>query len=518
MKKKSDFRAGHDKDMDLYRLSNGETSEEMESFYRNMTDNIPAIIWMTQKDGSCIYLNRLWYDFTGQKPEQALGFGWLDAIHPDDRKNALNTFLEVNKKEGFVSIEYRLKDKKGEYKWHQDSGQPVFKHGEFDGYIGIVIDIHSRKQAEETLRQSEAWYKTYAEAMPQMAFIADPEGNIIYYNQRWFNYTAGMEGTTGWGWMDKPIHHPDDLERTIEKWTHSLKTGEPYEIEYRLRRYDGQYRWHLGRAMPVTNHEGKTELWIGTNTDIHQQKTTENSLEEAIANLESKNQKLRKARKLRQSLLNIIAHDLRGPIGNMFLTLDILDSVKEQKDREMILANLRKMVIQQEKIIEGLSEIVQVETFEKARYMKINLQKITDEIINEFQNTLEKLDARIICDFNDLPVIVHVESFVFSILKNLISNAIKYRSEDRPPKIEIKSKRQDNYALIEIKDNGSGIDLKRYSKNLFQPFQRFSSKEEGTGIGLYIVKNLIEGNDGKIKVKSQPGTGTTFFCYFKEFE
>lgn len=111
--------------------------------------------------------------------------------------------------------------------------------------------------------------------MPQMAFIANAEGEILFFNKRWYDYIGNIEGTEGEGWKDKHILHPDDLKRTIIQWEHSVRTGKTYDIEYRLRRDDGQYRWHLGRANPVRNKKGEIVKWVGTNTDIHDQKTSQ---------------------------------------------------------------------------------------------------------------------------------------------------------------------------------------------------------------------------------------------------
>ncbi|RYZ72293.1 MAG: PAS domain S-box protein, partial [Proteobacteria bacterium] len=111
------------------------------------------------------------------------------------------------------------------------------------------------------------------DALPQMIFQADANGDILAYNRRWYDYIGDLDLTEGWGWKDKPIHHPEDLDRTVARWKHSVTTVEPYEIEYRLRRHDGEYRWHLGRAMPIKKSTGEVLMWIGTNTDIHDQKT-----------------------------------------------------------------------------------------------------------------------------------------------------------------------------------------------------------------------------------------------------
>lgn len=155
-----------------------------------------------------------------------------------------------------------------------EMGNPtnILAHG-----IDVTDKVHARMKQEE----ADQLFRNFANAMPHMAFIADPEGNITFYNKRWYEYVDGMEGTEGWGWKEKPIHHPDDLERTIERWTHSLKTGEPYEIEYRLRRHDGVYHWHTGRAVATKDSNGNITSWIGTNTDIHDYMTALEQLSES---------------------------------------------------------------------------------------------------------------------------------------------------------------------------------------------------------------------------------------------
>lgn len=123
-----------------------------------------------------------------------------------------------------------------------------------------------------TQEGSEKLFKIFADSLPHMAFVANAQGDITYFNTSWYEYIGAIQDTEGWGWKEHPIHHPDDFERTVARWKKSLETGEPYEIEYRLRRFDGVYRWHHGRANPVKDNQGKIIWWIGTNTDIHENK------------------------------------------------------------------------------------------------------------------------------------------------------------------------------------------------------------------------------------------------------
>ena len=143
-----------------------EALAESEARFRNMADNAPVMIWMTDPDGECVYLNRRWYEFTGQTPAAALGFGWLDALHPDDKVFASAAFLEANARRELVRMDYRFRRADGAYRWAVDAATPRFgAGGEFLGYIGSVIDVHERKEAEsERARLLEAERAARAEA------------------------------------------------------------------------------------------------------------------------------------------------------------------------------------------------------------------------------------------------------------------------------------------------------------------------------------------------------------------
>jgi PAS domain S-box-containing protein len=149
--------------------------------------------------------------------------------------------------------------------------------------IGIFVqgaDVTDRRLAEEALRQSEERFRTFAESMPNQIWASDPQGYLNWFSPQVYDFAGMAEGTldgTGWTIMV----HPDDLGQAAEAWTQAIRTGTPYETEFRLRGKDGDYRWHIARAVPTRNAQGKIVQWIGSNTDIHDQKTTERLLEES---------------------------------------------------------------------------------------------------------------------------------------------------------------------------------------------------------------------------------------------
>ncbi|MEH3145787.1 MAG: PAS domain S-box protein [Methylobacterium frigidaeris] len=244
---------------------------ESEARFRNMADHAPVMMWVTNAAGECTYLNRRWYDFTGQSEADGLGLGWVEATHPDDRGPTERAFLEANAACAPFRIEYRLRRADGTYRWAIDAAAPRFgPDGDFLGYVGSVIDIDERREIEDALRASEARFQTIANSIDHMVWSTRADGFHDFYNQRWYDYTGVPEGTTdGEGWSG--MFHPDDQERAWEVWRHSLATGEPYQIEYRLRHRSGAYRWVLGRAQAMRDAAGRIVRWFGTCTDIHDQ-------------------------------------------------------------------------------------------------------------------------------------------------------------------------------------------------------------------------------------------------------
>jgi len=428
---------------------------------------------------------------------------FMKNVVPQDHAMLINAY-ELAMETGLLSHENRIKWPDGSIHWISANGRVRFDNNKTPVRItGVVADITERKKAEEAIRGKQIFYENFAEAMPPMAFIADTKGNIIYFNQRWYEYVGGMEGTEKWGWKDKDIHHPDDLQATIDRWTHSLQTGEPYEIEYRLRRHDGAYLWHLGRANPIRDKEGDIEFWVGTNTNIHKQKEAEESL--------------KKAGELYEDLLYITAHDLRGPIANMHLALNTLDWINDEDKKYNIISSFRQLAGKMENTIQGLTDILQLQKVDGCAAEEINFEEILSDILSDDKETLKPGNEFIVTDF-EKESIKYIKPFLYSIMQNLINNSVKYRRDDVPLKIEISSKKEREYTVLVIKDNGIGIDIEKHGRYIFSPFGRIGEKNvKGTGIGLYLVKNIIEKNQGDVKAESTPGEGTDFYCYLKEY-
>jgi PAS domain S-box-containing protein len=208
----------------------------------------------------------------------------IEFIHPEDQIRVGEKINEVLESHGPFEVEYRVIRPDGETIWVEVKGRvEVNGSGEVDRFFGTAVDITSRRDQEEALRQSEEHFRLSVEVAPQMPFIADAQGNILYYNQRWYDYIgATAESTKGWDWQQAQIVHPDDLDGVTDAWMEALKTGDLYQLEFRIRRHDGEFRWHLVRALPVRDDGGVIVRWCGTMVDIHDQKTLSNQLSLAV--------------------------------------------------------------------------------------------------------------------------------------------------------------------------------------------------------------------------------------------
>jgi len=197
---------------------------------------------------------------------------YLLAIEHEDLPR-VNTELQRAIAEGSeFRSEYRLVAPDGTRRWVMASGRPrADAEGRVYRFPGVVIDVTAQRRVAEALAKSELEFRTLADTMPQMVWATRPDGYHDYYNARWYEFTGMPAGSTdGEGWNN--VFHPDDQERAWGLWRQSLETGEPYQIEYRLRHHSGEYRWTLGRALPVRDTSGNILRWIGTCTDIHDSK------------------------------------------------------------------------------------------------------------------------------------------------------------------------------------------------------------------------------------------------------
>ncbi len=368
----------------------------------------------------------------------------------------------------------------------------------------------------EQLAEAQKQFQFLSEFMPQLVWRTKPNGDHDYFNQRWYDYTGlSYEETKDKGWA--LALHPDDYKRTQQIWSHSLATGEQYEIEYRLKKYDDTYRWFLGRALPMYNEDGEIIKWFGTCTDIHEQKTLVGHLEQSREELYQKNEQLNRINTDLDNFIYTASHDLKAPVTNIEGLTTMMGNKLQGKlsDPEKELFRMIQLsVTRLKQTIVDLTEITKVQKDVESSVEPLSFSEIFADIKTDIADVIETSDALITTDFK-VEQIHFARKNLRSILYNLLTNAIKYKANGRQPEISLITEKVDEYIRLSVRDNGLGIRKDQLDK-IFMMFKRAHTHVEGTGIGLYIVKRIIENSGGKITVESQEGVGTTFTIYFKE--
>ena len=235
-------------------------------------------------DNVIIYANESFERMTGYKFDEIKGLNCRFLQGKETDPAAVAVMREAIKKQEFCAVEILNYCKDGTPFWNALSISPVKDaFGKVTHFVGVQQDITERRLADENLKASEKRYRFLTESLPQQVWTANSEGEINYGNYRTVEYFGQRTQNELFGMKWTKIIHPDDLAKTGERWSHSLKTGEHYETEYRLRRSDGEYRWHLALAEPMLDDNGKIIKWFGTNTDIHDRKTAEENARKSEA-------------------------------------------------------------------------------------------------------------------------------------------------------------------------------------------------------------------------------------------
>jgi PAS domain S-box-containing protein len=245
---------------------------EAEGRYRALIEATATTVWHANPEGALTFVGNVWTEVSGQSVEEILKWGWLDAVHPDDRERTVKIWQNALTNKTLYSTEFRILTRKGEYRWFAVNAVPILEaDGSVREWVGINSDITERKQAEAFVRESEQKFAALADGVPQLVWMAEPDGFIFWYNRNWYEYTGTTpDDMKGWGWQS--VHDPEMLPQVITAWQTSIETGKRFEMEFPLKGADGKFRWFLTRVNPLLDAEGRIIRWFGTNTDIDEQR------------------------------------------------------------------------------------------------------------------------------------------------------------------------------------------------------------------------------------------------------
>ena len=451
-------------------------------------------------------------------------------IHPDDH-HIITEGYEKALKTGALSYETRIIWNDGSTHWIDARGKVFYDKDKNPlKIIGTIRDISEEKYYQQELVDREQKFRLLADSMPQFIWTGNAEGQLTYFNQSVYQYSGLTEEEIEKnGWLQ--IVHPDEQEENIKQWINAIKTGKGFLFEHRFRRYDGEYRWQLSRAIPQRDVNGTIQMWVGTSTDIQDQKIFTYELEKEVhqrtLELKQKNEDLEKMNKELEAFAYISSHDLQEPLrkiqtfSSRILEKEYANLSDSGKDNFQRMENASKRM---QTLINDLLTYSRTKTTEK-KFEKTDLNKIVEAVKEDLKEELLQKKAIImsddLCEINIIP-------FQFrQLLYNLISNSLKFSNKKDPPIIKIKSEivngvnlhvekisKELSYCHISVADNGIGFEP-QYSEKIFEVFQRLHGTGEykGTGIGLAIVKTIVENHQGIIIAKGEVNMGSTFDMY-----
>lgn len=386
--------------------------------------------------------------------------------------------------------------------------------------IILAIDVTDKVLARKKIEESRDYLSSIMESLPQMAWAASAAGEVTYVNKQWKDYT-GLKSELDHLW--RTLLHPGDVDAFIAQWNVAVTSGITFEREARYKKHSGEFRWHFIRAVPIVNAGNQITKWVGTCTDIHDQKLSLEGLEIKIS---ERTRDLQRSNVELQQFAYIASHDLQEPLRKIATFTELLsnnlgNSIDDKSKSYLgkIRASARRMLA----LIQGVLNFSQLSRGEQFFDM-VDLNEIIAEVKSDFELTIAEKGARIHAD--RLPVIPGIRLQLVQLFSNLLSNALKFSEPGKHPEIFIKVcdlairevsdypalNPRRSYICLEFKDNGIGFS-QEYAEQVFVIFQRLNDRQSysGTGIGLALCKRIVLNHKGEIYARSKSGEGASFF-------
>ena len=468
---------------------------------RQMVDSVPGMIAVANSAGQQEYANKRFLDFTGTTVEELRGFDGLNLlIHPDEREMVINEWLRCSALGQPLELDHRLKRFDGVYRWVRVRVDPLLDdRGRIVRWYGLLTDIDDQRRAEEALRDSEQHLRLLVETIPALVSRTTAEGAPDYVNRRIVDYTGQELEQTGWH-----VFHPDDRNSHWQKFRHALESGEPWEDTYRLRRADGEYRWFHERSEPLLDRSGRVVCWYFVSVDVNDNREMEEALRSTRRKLSAAMQIATVA-----EMSASIAHEINQPLASVVTNAHACQTwlSHDPPNLERAQATLERIIRDGHSAAEVVRRIRAL--FKEAAPVKapLDINQIVAEVLRVLSDELR--DNSIVVETElavDLPRIAGDHVQIQQTLINLVHNATEAMAVliARPKSLVVRSRREGDHLLVEVRDFGVGI---KDPTLVFEPF--FTTKESGMGMGLSISRSIVEAHGGRIWATANEDAGTT---------
>ncbi|WP_428330900.1 PAS domain-containing sensor histidine kinase [Mucilaginibacter sp.] len=474
--------------------------QQLLSLVQNNADHMT----IADMDGNLIYMNQAAREMLGVDADTDVTLLSAADFYSAKELGRVQNYVikEINEHNGWQGTVYLTNNKtKEEFPCH--ISYMLIKDPENGDIIGrgatahdLRPELYARKLLADKNSELQNVIKEMeflADSVPSVVWTSTPDGQLDYINKRWTERGAKpLAEALGMGWVD--TLHPDDVKATELAWTESLKTGNPYQIEFRIRDNTGEYRWWLVRALPLKNEDGAIIKWYGTNTDITEQKELE---------------------KQKDNFLGVASHELKTPITSIKAYAQVMEMMfKRTGDvkNAALVAKMDKQVNRLNNLIGDLLDVTKINTGRlQFNYEKFDFNQMVEEVTEEVQRTTSKHIIKKQLKFTS--ELMGDKDRITQVVTNLLTNAIKYSPDAN--EIIIYTEDHGHEVQLCVQDFGIGISADKKDK-VFEQFYRVSGTKEytfpGLGLGLYISAEIVKRLNGKIWVTSVEGKGSTF-CF-----
>ncbi|WP_460575285.1 PAS domain-containing sensor histidine kinase [Hymenobacter coalescens] len=372
------------------------------------------------------------------------------------------------------------------------------EHGRVDGILAFVFEVTAQQQAIAAVRESEARFRIMADAAPNQVWAVNPDSTIRYANQAFLDFVGtSLDQYVATGWA--PYLPADELDHAQRTLTEAIRTRSLYRLEHRMRRHDGEYRWLLAQGAPSFYPNGDLYGYVGSAIDITE--------------LKQANEQLRRTNQDLDNFVYAASHDLKQPVNNLTSLFDELrrgTTFADPAEEQLLVPMVQEALQQLSNTIDDLAALGQAQQLSQAPAELVSLAELTEEVVGTLEPQVQAARACITTDFAACSALSFARANLRTILLNLLGNSLKYADPLRPARIHVAVWVDQGQPVLEVQDNGLGFDAAKYGAELFHLFRRLHTHTAGTGVGLYLVKRIVEASGGGVEVASQPGAGATF--------
>jgi len=488
----------------------GELAKSEQRFRTIFNQAAIGMARLNTNTGIILETNKKFQQLLGYPEDYLVGKSHIDITHPDDNEKNIELIEKLRNNEiKQYSLQKRLIRSDGKVIWINLSVSPLWAEGEqATSQIALIEDISARMEAKQLLIDNENRFRALVENSDEIILIVDTENHVRYYS-------PSLAKVSKYEQIDFTTHgvlhyiHPDDHDLLRQKIEHSYtKPNVPIaDIILRVKNAEDQWFWvnaTLTNMLDVQNVNG----FVVNLRDVTEKREAELNLLKSYELVMEQNKRL-------LNFAYIVSHNLRSHASNMQSILELYTEEDSVEEKDQYIELLQKVSGNLDQSLHDLNDVVYISTNMDISVQNINVREMLENTLEILIPQINRKDARI---RNKVPTSMEVSfnaAYMESVLLNFLTNALRYTDKSRIPEIIISGYLKHERWVLEVQDNGIGIDMDAYGDKIFGLYKTFSSRKDGRGVGLFITKNQVEAMGGSVDVESIPGEGTTFKVYFK---